>query len=215
MTFLFDIFLIILMFSVFAAMHTILALKSVKEYIAFRVGKLMAFYRMVYILFSLFLFAVFFMVAPKPDINIYDFHYPYDIVIFIIQLLALMGLLSAAAEIDIREFMGLNQIRRWLNSEYKAKDLDEKPVLYTGGFHGCSRHPVYFFTILFLGLRPAMDLFYLTAFLCISAYFYIGSIFEERRMIQNFGEQYRQYQSKVPRIIPNSLFKCFSIRKLK
>jgi protein-S-isoprenylcysteine O-methyltransferase Ste14 len=33
-------------------------------------------------------------------------------------------------------------------------------------------------------------------------YLYVGSIFEERRLIAEFGDDYRKYQQQVPRFIP-------------
>jgi protein-S-isoprenylcysteine O-methyltransferase Ste14 len=39
-----------------------------------------------------------------------------------------------------------------------------------------------------------MDLFYLTFFICIVAYFYIGSYFEEKKLVRQFGEVYENYK---------------------
>jgi protein-S-isoprenylcysteine O-methyltransferase Ste14 len=33
-------------------------------------------------------------------------------------------------------------------------------------------------------------------------YFYVGTFFEERRMVRKFGEEYRKYQESVPRFLP-------------
>ena len=35
-----------------------------------------------------------------------------------------------------------------------------------------------------------------------AAYFYIGSIPEEQKLIEEFGDAYRRYQDVVPRLIP-------------
>ena len=41
------------------------------------------------------------------------------------------------------------------------------------------------------------------AFSAIStAYFYFGSIPEEQKLIEEFGDAYRRYQQTVPRLIP-------------
>jgi len=47
-----------------------------------------------------------------------------------------------------------------------------------------------------------MSLFYLTLFICIVIYFYIGSIYEEKKLVEKFGSEYRNYQEKVGRIFP-------------
>jgi protein-S-isoprenylcysteine O-methyltransferase Ste14 len=33
-------------------------------------------------------------------------------------------------------------------------------------------------------------------------YFFIGSIFEERKLVREFGAAYRAYQQRVPRLMP-------------
>ena len=36
----------------------------------------------------------------------------------------------------------------------------------------------------------------------ITLYFWIGSIYEERRLVAEFGEAYREHQRRVPRLVP-------------
>ena len=38
--------------------------------------------------------------------------------------------------------------------------------------------------------------------LVLTAYFIIGSILEERRLLARFGDAYREYQQRVPMLIP-------------
>ena len=54
-----------------------------------------------------------------------------------------------------------------------------------------------------------MDLFYLTFFICIVAYFYIGSYYEEKKLVRQFGEIYENYRNKVPRIFPVKFLKPY------
>jgi protein-S-isoprenylcysteine O-methyltransferase Ste14 len=42
----------------------------------------------------------------------------------------------------------------------------------------------------------------LTTYLLFTLYFYFGSVFEERRLLAEFGEAYQDYQRRVPRFIP-------------
>ena len=43
----------------------------------------------------------------------------------------------------------------------------------------------------------------LAAFFAVStAYFYLGSIPEEQKLVEEFGDAYRRYQQLVPRLIP-------------
>jgi protein-S-isoprenylcysteine O-methyltransferase Ste14 len=42
----------------------------------------------------------------------------------------------------------------------------------------------------------------------ISAYFIIGAILEERKLLQEFGEKYREYQENVSMFIPYEWLKA-------
>jgi protein-S-isoprenylcysteine O-methyltransferase Ste14 len=47
-----------------------------------------------------------------------------------------------------------------------------------------------------------MSLTHLCFALLLTGYFVIGSLFEEKDLIQDFGDQYRDYQKKTRKFIP-------------
>ena len=59
-----------------------------------------------------------------------------------------------------------------------------------------------FRSLLFIWLMPVMTTSVLALNLGLTAYIYIGSLFEERRLVAEFGEPYTAYQRRVPRLIP-------------
>lgn len=197
-----DILIIVFLFFLFSVSHTWMASLKVKKNLAEKLGNRIAFYRLFYNLSSLLLFAFFFIVSPRPDVIIYDLHYPYDIITFALQVLSFFGLIWSVSQTDLKEFAGISQVIRFINGKYRTEDLDEKQIFRKSGAFRFVRHPVYLFSILFLGLRPSMDLFYFVMFACIVIYFYVGSIYEERKLVRIFGEEYREYQKSVPRLIP-------------
>lgn len=197
-----DIILIVFLFILFALSHTFLASRNIKTRMAEKIGEKIAYYRLFYNLSSFLFFALFYFLSPKPDVIIYDLQFPFDIIIFVLQVLSLFGLIWAAQQIDLKEFVGISQIERFLNNNYNQSDLDEKTELKISGAFKFVRHPIYLFSILFLGLRPQMSLFYFIMFICVTIYFFIGSIYEERKLVQLFGDEYKEYQKKVPRIFP-------------
>jgi len=203
----FDVLLIIILFSIFAFIHTLLATLEVKRRIVKNIGEKIAFYRLFYNISSLILFSAFYFISPKPDVIVYDLHYPFDIITFALQVLSLFGLIWSIRTFNLKEFTGIEQIQRYLNGTYDKTELDEKAKLSIKGAAKIVRHPLYLFFILFLGLRPTMSLFYFVTFLCITAYFYIGSFYEEKRLVEIFGDKYKEYQEKVPRIFPIKFFK--------
>ena len=202
-----DILLIVLLFSLFAFSHTWLASRKLKTALVEKIGDRIAFYRMFYNVSSILFFLAFIAVAPKPDVIIYDLQFPFDIITFALQVLSLIGLIWTFSQFDSKEFLGISQIIRYFNGTYKAETLDEKQELKFGGAFKLSRHPVYLFSILFLGFRPQMSLFYLILFICCVVYFYVGSIYEEKKLVEVFGNEYREYQKRTTRIFPFRLIK--------
>jgi protein-S-isoprenylcysteine O-methyltransferase Ste14 len=64
------------------------------------------------------------------------------------------------------------------------------------------RHPLYTAGLIFIWLIPIMSSNLLALNVGITLYLYIGSIFEERKLLAEWGDEYRTYQRKVPRLIP-------------
>ena len=202
-------------FFLYALIHTLLASFKVKNYFALRLGNMMAFYRLVYNLLSLFLLFYLFEFLPRPDFEIYDLPYPFDLLILIPQFLALAGIIWTFRYFSLYEFLGISQIIRLTNGTYLLHgehgnsniDSSENLTLKIEGPYKVVRHPLYLFTLLFLLFRPTMDLFYFVSLICIIAYFYIGSFYEERKLAAVFGEEYKKYQETVPRLFGWQVFR--------
>ncbi len=206
MNLLFDGIVIVGLFAIFGVSHSVLASNGVKRRILEQFGNKIAFYRLFYNLFSTVVFFAIYYFSPKPDVYIYDLDYPFDIIIVILQIFALIGFFWAGSFIDVREFLGIKQIQRYFNGTYNPDELDEHLTFIVEGPFKYSRHPIYFFSILFLGLRPQMDFFYFVFFLSMVAYFIIGSKFEEKKLIERFGVRYINYKKTVPAIVPYKIF---------
>lgn len=200
-----DIIIITLLFSLFAISHTILASSKTKQILVEKLGEKIAFYRIFYNISSIIILLFIYTVSPKPKEIIYDLQFPFDILIFIVQLFSILGLIWGISKINLKEFLGVSQIKRYMKNSYNIEELDEKMEFIIEGPFKFSRHPIYLFSILFLALRPTMDLFYLIFFLNTVLYFYIGSYYEERKLVKLFGHRYVEYQNKVSRLFPIKL----------
>lgn len=198
-----DIFLIVLMFSFFGISHTVLASDFVKIKVKESFPNFLPFYRISYNLSSVIFFYLFILFSPKPDIILFDLAYPFDLVMLFPQILSLAGLVWTLFHIDGKEFLGINQIIKKLKNQYNYSSLDEESKLRISGPYKFSRHPIYLFSIIFILFRPTMTLFYATSVGCFITYFFIGSIYEERKLVEKFGNEYSIYQSNVGRIFPS------------
>lgn len=203
-----DISVTIVLVSVFCISHSILASSWVKKAFQAKFGNLIAYYRAGYNLISAISLILIYSLIPQIDVTIYDLPNPYDLIILSFQILSLLGLVWCTKYFSSGEFLGLNQIKRFNAENYNPADIDEKSSLRIEGPYKFSRHPVYLFSILFLMLRPVMGLTYLIIVVIFVVYFYIGSIFEEKRLVEKFGEEYIAYQRSVPRIFPIKIFRA-------
>ena len=98
---------------------------------------------------------------------------------------------------DLGRFAGTAQIKA-----YRAgRDwVDDEPLITTG-FHAYMRHPIYTAGLLILWGSAWTDLGLATA-VWGSLYLIIGARMEERRLIRNFGDAYRDYRDRVPMFVP-------------
>lgn len=202
MTIFFDLLIIIFLFFIFALSHSYFASLNFKNFIGKRFPKSLPYFRLTYNIVSLITFYLIFLISPQPEITIYDLHSPWDLIILIPQFLSLFGLIWTLRYIDIKEFLGINQILRAQKGRYNFESLDEESVLRIEGPYKFTRHPLYLFTILFLLFRPTMSLFYLLFLVFVVLYFYIGSSIEEKKIENKFGAEYLNYKLKVGKIFP-------------
>lgn len=84
--------------------------------------------------------------------------------------------------------------------------LKRKPAqgLQVGGLHKFVRHPLYSGTLLFVWSvflwQPLLS--NLISCICITAYTLTGIYFEEKKLVQQFGEAYKKFAAKTAMLIP-------------
>lgn len=98
---------------------------------------------------------------------------------------------------DLFQFIGLRQLR----SGGQGSGLTASGGVDTGGVLGVVRHPWYAAGVVAVWARD-LTLADLTANLIITCYMAIGSVLEERKLVREFGEEYRAYQRQVPMLVP-------------
>jgi Putative protein-S-isoprenylcysteine methyltransferase len=101
---------------------------------------------------------------------------------------------------DMKEFVGLRQWERHRKGERETTGRNDR--LFTGKGYGLVRHPLYLGCSLLLAFHPVQTQNGAATAAAVIAYFYIGTFFEERRLVRQFGETYREYQKRVPRFLP-------------
>ena len=118
-----------------------------------------------------------------------------------VLLLALSGVLflGGAWHYDLLQFLGIRQVTT--GSSHHA--LSETGKLNTTGVLRITRHPWYLGGILFVwAAYETMDTAVLVMNMILTTYLIIGAILEERKLVRQFGDEYRAYQMRVPMLIP-------------
>jgi len=95
------------------------------------------------------------------------------------------------------ELFGLQQV-----SEYIRQRPISEPGFKTPGLYKLVRHPLQLGLAIAFWATPEMSVGHALFAIGMTIYMLIGLDFEERALIQKFGERYRTYQSKTPRLIP-------------
>jgi len=109
--------------------------------------------------------------------------------------LAIMGFFISLRGYDTGEFLGTRQWR------HRNTVIEDQEHLHISLFHRYVRHPWYFFALVILWTR-SMDTALLITALCLTLYFWWGSLLEERKLLIYHGELYAEYRRRVPGLLP-------------
>jgi protein-S-isoprenylcysteine O-methyltransferase Ste14 len=178
----------------FAAAHSLFAANRVKGVIGRLCHGEPRGYRLTYNLISLLLFG-WVMAAYSASPVLYFAPGVWSLVMYLAQLVCGVILVDCVRRTGAGDFLGTRQLHRGHDGPHQ---------LVTGGYYAIVRHPLYLFSITFLLLNPVMTAQWLLLTALSTFYFVIGALIEERRLLVEHGDQYRQYRRRVPFIIPGS-----------
>ena len=190
----------VLYFLFSAILHSFLATDHAKNKAEKLLGNGYRYYRIIYTLISIPLFAPAFIVwitYSNSTPVVYTIPQNFFPVVIFVRLAALGMFAYAVLQIDFLEFIGTKR--------------QKKNVLITGGAYGIVRHPLYTAGILLLITKMEMSLLDITAVLLIAVYLIIGAFIEDRRLLSIYGDEYRKYRERVSMFIP---LKWIAKRKL-
>ena len=115
-----------------------------------------------------------------------------------IFLLAVVGFNWGTRALGGFDTFGLNPILQYLRGTDQPPPM---PFTIRGPYRWV-RHPLYFFCMVMFWSCPDMTTDRLIYNVLWTIWVVIGTILEERDLVSDFGETYRDYQRKVPMLIP-------------
>lgn len=117
----------------------------------------------------------------------------------LVQAIGVVGFVVSLMQVDQGQFMGLAQMRAYFAGQ--PLPLPPEP-LQQRGMYRFVRHPLYLFSMMVQWPLPIMTETWLAFNIGATLYFVIGSRLEERRLQGIFGDEYREYQRRVPWLLP-------------
>jgi protein-S-isoprenylcysteine O-methyltransferase Ste14 len=186
----------VLLMSVFAVQHSVMARRQFKEWWTQFVPKSVE--RSTYVLLaSLALVLLFWQWRPIPAV-VWQVADPQTATaIMALSLVGWVLVFTSTFLINHFELFGLHQVANNLVGRPMPAVRFKTPVLYK-----VVRHPIYLGFIIAFWAAPTMTVGHLLFAAVTTAYIFVGIFLEERDLIEMFGDEYRRYRRRVAMIVP-------------
>jgi protein-S-isoprenylcysteine O-methyltransferase Ste14 len=190
----------ILAVGLYGGVHSFLASHTAKGWAESIFGEnARRYYRLFFVIFALIsAVSLLILALILPDRSIYRIPMPWLLLTLALQGFALWGLNATVGQTGAGSFLGLRQLLRPVPLRSRAGPGE----LVTTGLYRYMRHPIYTFTFLLIWLIPVVSWNTLALMLGLTVYTFIGTLFEERKLREEFGETYDAYRRKTPMVIP-------------
>lgn len=203
--------------ALFAGIHSVLASKQAKE----KTGKLLGertrngLYRPLYNGLAIVTFGALVLYGLKlPNKELYRIRGPLSWLMYCVQSFFLLYLLLGAREIGFLRFAGIsNAVALITGQSYISVEPEgQGPVLknnsqmkITGPFR-FNRHPLNFGMLPIIWLMPRMTVNLAAFNLITTVYSILGSVHEEKRFVETYGQAYVDYQKSGINFFIPSIF---------
>lgn len=111
--------------------------------------------------------------------------------------LSFLGFYWGVKSLGSFDALGVAPLLRYLDK----KQNKPQPLVSKGPYRWV-RHPLYFFMMILIWSCPVLTLDRLLFNILWCVWIIIGTILEDRDLLHEFGNQYREYQLQVPMLIP-------------
>jgi methanethiol S-methyltransferase len=185
------VFVNLVLFSIFAGHHSLMARTGAKEWLAKQLPS--RFERSAYVWISSLLFIeVCFFWQPVAGV-LWSLPWYVSWIFYAVQLAGVALTLVAAQMLDFLDLAGIRQVRG------QARDT----AFAANGPFGLVRHPIYLGWLMMVFFAPHMTAGRMIFAVISSAYLVVAIPWEEKALEDRFGTRYRYYQQQVQwRLVP-------------
>jgi protein-S-isoprenylcysteine O-methyltransferase Ste14 len=186
----------LLLMSVFAIQHSVMARKQFKQWWTQFVPKSVE--RSTYVLFSsLALVLLFWQWRPIPTLVWQIDHPQISMAVIGLSFAGWLIVLTSTFLINHFELFGLHQVANNLAGNPMPVQRFRTPLYYK-----FVRHPLYLGFIIAFWAAPTMSVGHLLFAAVTAAYIVVGALLEERDLVDLFGDEYRRYKDRVSMLVP-------------
>ena len=182
----------------YCTLHSAMITPKITNFLKKKLGDSFKYYRLFYNLVALILLipVVFYTysIRQTPFFTWGGYLLP---VRFLLLAVGLFFFYAGARQYDMSTFLGLKQIKESVNHNL----INASGKLNSHGILGVVRHPFYA-AIFPLIWATNLDVTFLIVNCILSIYVIIGTFLEEKKLVQEFGDEYRAYQDRVSMLFP-------------
>jgi protein-S-isoprenylcysteine O-methyltransferase Ste14 len=183
---------IIVLGMVYGVVHSLLASHWLKAHLGPLLGR---WYRLFFnVVAGVTLLPVLALPALLPNQRWYSVPTPWAWFLVLLQVTAAAAAGITLLRTGVWRFLGLAQL-------FQRPKLPPNTLYFKGAYRWV-RHPLYFFSLIFLWATPVMTRNQAALYAVFSVYFLIGAKFEERKLAAEYGQLYQDYQKRVPMLLP-------------
>lgn len=125
---------------------------------------------------------------------------PFCYFLNLLSLFSTIGLLWAVSSLTDFDPFGRKQITNYLTNR-----PPKKQVFVLRGAYKFTRHPFYFFILVMMWSYPVVTVDRLLFLVIWTTWVLVGTVLEERDLVEEIGDDYRKYQKTVAMFVPYKL----------
>jgi methanethiol S-methyltransferase len=196
-------FILAFLWTMFCVLHSALISITLTNFLKQKAGNGFRFYRLFYNIFTIVTLVpvVIYTLSIKTQPFVVWNGYSLPIKYILIAVGSLF-IITGAQHYSFAQFAGIRQIREGVNHNL----INQTGVLSSCGILGAVRHPFYAGIFPLIWARN-LDAAFFIVNIILSVYLIIGTILEERKLMMEFGDAYREYQKKVSMLFPLKFIK--------
>jgi protein-S-isoprenylcysteine O-methyltransferase Ste14 len=199
-----EYFILAVLWITFCAMHSALISITFTNILKQKTGNVDRFHRLFYNIFSIAtLIPVIFYTASIKQQPFFVWNGYLLPIKYALMAVGIIFFIMGAQRYSFSQFAGIRQISKGINHNL----INKTGKLSSRGILGAVRHPFY------AGLFPLiwardLDISFFIVNIILSVYLIIGTFLEERKLLLEFGDAYRDYQQKVSMLFPFKFIKA-------